>query len=34
MHDLLKTMNSVIRAKEDDPEIDLAQAAVDAIFAR
>ncbi|WP_155847822.1 response regulator [Asticcacaulis benevestitus] len=34
MHDLLKTMNGVIRAKEDDPEIDLAQAAVDAIFAR
>ncbi len=33
MHDLLKTMAGVIRAKEDPAE-DAAQAAVDAIFAR
>jgi CheY-like chemotaxis protein len=33
MHDLLKSISSVIRAK-DDPAEDLAQAAIDAIFAR
>jgi len=33
MHDMLKTMASVIRAK-DDPGEDAAQAAIDAIFAR